>query len=81
MSEHQREDVSAQTVRNSLKKVGLKGSVKVKKPLLAKRHIQQRLAFCKNYKNWTVEDWKCVIGQISAKSIGWDQVSANGTGS
>ena len=63
-------DASAKTVRNSLKKVGLKGSVKVKKPLLAKRVIQQRLAFCKKYKNWTVEDWQCVIWSNKCK-INW----------
>ena len=54
-------DFSTQTVRNSLKKASLKSIVKVKNPLLSKRHVQQRLVFCKKYKNWTVEDWKLII--------------------
>ena len=54
-------NVSTQTVRNGLKKTGLKSIVDVKKPLLPNRHVQQRLGFCKKYINWTVEDWKSII--------------------
>ena len=35
--------------------------MKVKKPLLSKHHVQQRLAFLEKYINWTVEDLKRII--------------------
>ena len=67
LSDNQKVIVSAQTIRNSLKQAGLKASVKVKKPLLIKRHIQQRLVFCRKYKNWTIDDWKRVIWSDESK--------------
>ena len=59
--------ISKETVRNVLRKSGLKGRAKVKKPLLLKRHLQDRLKFAKKYKNWTVEDWKLVIWSDESK--------------
>src|SRR5215469_13896145 len=50
--------VSAETVRRSLRRVGLKSAIKVKKPLLAPRHIRQRYQWALKYKEWTVEDRK-----------------------
>jgi hypothetical protein len=54
-------DVSAQTVRNVLKKNGLKAVVKKKKPLLTKRHRTRRMEFANKYKNWTAREWRRVI--------------------
>ena len=33
----------------------------VKKPLLSKKNISDRLAFCKRYKSWTVDQWQKVL--------------------
>lgn len=52
---------SPQTVRNALKQAGLKSAVKVKRPLLAPRHIRARLEFAKKYLSWTKIDWRRVV--------------------
>ena len=39
------EPLSAQTVRNGMKKAGMKAVVKKKRPLLTKKHRQERLDF------------------------------------
>lgn len=43
------------------KELGLKALHRRKIPLLTKKHIQDRLAFCQRVKKWTVEDWKQVV--------------------
>jgi Transposase len=48
--------LSSQTVRRSLKKVGLKAVVKKKKPILSKRYRKVRMDFITTYLYWTVED-------------------------
>lgn len=53
--------LSSNSVRRALRRNGLQSRVKQKKPLLKKKHRQQRLLFAKKYKNWTVDDWKQVI--------------------
>jgi transposase len=51
--------------RNSIAKVlkesGYVCRVKKKKPLLTKRHKQQRLAWALNHRTWTVDEWRKVI--------------------
>jgi transposase len=59
--------VSTETVRNCLKETGLRSLPKVKKPLLQKRHLKQRLAFAKKYQYWTEDDWKRVIWSDETK--------------
>ena len=61
LSNDHKTNVSVQTVRNMLKRKGLKSCVKIKKPLLKPQHKKQRMAFAKKYQDWTVEDWKRVI--------------------
>lgn len=58
---------SVETIRNCLKKAGLKSFAKVKKPLLQGRHIKQRLAFALKHQHWTVEDWKRVVWSDETK--------------
>jgi transposase len=53
--------VSPQTVRNALKRAGLKAIIKVKRPLLERRHRKARLEFALCHQHWTVEDWSRVI--------------------
>jgi len=60
-------DVSAQTIRRGLKKVGLKAGAKSKKPLLSARHKRARLDFAVAHCYWTVEDWKQVIWSDETK--------------
>jgi hypothetical protein len=56
-----------ETVRRGLKKAGMKAVVKKKRPLLSKRHRQERLDFAIQHKDWTVEDWKKVIWSDETK--------------
>jgi transposase len=52
---------SPKTVRRALKEVGLKAIIKQKKPKLSPHHIKARYEFALKHKDWTVDDWKCVI--------------------
>jgi transposase len=61
LKEHHQVDISAQTIRNMLKRSNLKSFVKAKKPLLAVRHRRQRLEFARKYQHWTSEDWRRVV--------------------
>jgi transposase len=61
------QSLSQQTVRNHLKKAGLKAVVKKKRPLLAARHRRARMDFAASHKDWTVEDWKRVVWSDEVK--------------
>ena len=60
------QSLSTQTVRNSMKKVGMKAVVK-RKRLFTKRHKRERLDFALSYKNWTIDDWKKVFWSDETK--------------
>ena len=62
--------VSAQTVRRTLKEVGLHSATKKKVPMLKASHHQRRLKFARDHENWTVEDWKRVLWSDETK-INW----------
>jgi len=62
--------VSAQTVRRTLKEVGLHSATKKKVPMLKASHHQCRLKFARDHENWTVEDWKRVLWSNETK-INW----------
>jgi len=59
--------LSTQTVRNSLKKAGMKAVVRKKKPLLSRRHRKERMDFALEHQHWTVEDWKRVVWSDETK--------------
>ena len=59
--------VSAQTVRRTLKEVGLCSATKKKVPMLKASHCQRRLKFTRDHENWTVEDWKRVLWSDETK--------------
>ena len=61
------QSLSVETVRQHLKKAGLKAAVKKNKPLLTKRHMRERLDFAIAHKDWTVEDWKKVVWSDETK--------------
>ena len=60
-------NISVDTVRRTLREYGYVARVKVKKPLLTKKHISQRLNFAKKYSEWTVDDWKKVVWSDESK--------------
>src|SRR5882724_11598566 len=45
----------------------MKAVVKAKKPLLTKRHRKERMDFSLAHLDWTMEDWKTVIGSDETK--------------
>lgn len=59
--------VSDRTVRRALRRIGLVSAVKQKKPALSDKNVKARLKFCKDHKNWTIEDWKRVIWSDETK--------------
>ncbi|GBB92711.1 hypothetical protein RclHR1_20450005 [Rhizophagus clarus] len=60
-------NVSSNTVRRALKRNGLSARVKRKKPLLSKKHRENRLKFAKRFKDWTVSDWNRVVWSDKSK--------------
>ena len=60
-------DVSTNTIRRALKRNGLASCAKRKKPLLRKKHRQNRLKFAKKYRKWAVEDWSKVVWSDESK--------------
>lgn len=59
--------ISTQTICNALKKEDLVARAKVKKPLLSRCHIKQRLDFAHKYQHWTVADWEHVVWSDETK--------------
>lgn len=53
--------VSTRTLRKALQKNGIFARVAVTKPFLTSQQKRARLAFAKEHKGWTVDDWKRVI--------------------
>ncbi|GBC09049.1 hypothetical protein RclHR1_08580008 [Rhizophagus clarus] len=58
---------NSNTVRRALKRNGLSARVKRKKPLLSKKHRENRLKFAKRFKDWTVSDWNRVVWSDESK--------------
>ncbi len=61
------QSISTQTIRNQLKRAGMKAVVKKKRPLLAARHRRERMDFAISHLDWTVEDWKRVLWSDEVK--------------
>jgi hypothetical protein len=57
----QEHHITTQTIRNALKKEGLRSAVKKRKPYLKQVHIKARLDFAHKYLDWTIEDWSRVV--------------------
>jgi transposase/uncharacterized protein (DUF2267 family) len=58
---------SSDTIRRALRSSGLGAIEKPKKPLLTKRNVRKRLAWCKAHRGWTIDDWKRVIWSDETK--------------
>ena len=54
-------NMSVQTVRRRLHEKGLRGCVAAKKPKLTDKHKKQRLAWAKEHKTWSTEDWGRIL--------------------
>ena len=74
------EGVSVNTIRRALKRIGMRAVTKKKRPMLSKRHKAKRLEFARSVKDWTVEDWKRVVGQMRPESTGWGPMGSIGCG-
>ena len=60
--------VSITTIRRSLKSRGLIGRVAAAKPLLRKANIKKRLAWARQHKDWSLNDWYQVLFTDETKS-------------
>ena len=60
-------NVTTQTIRNTLRKAGLKAAVKQKKPFLSKAHQRRRLEFALEHQHWTLDDWSRVVWSDETK--------------
>jgi transposase len=59
--------LSHKTVRRALKAAGMKAVVKKKRPKLTARHRRERMDFAIAHRDWTIEDWKCVVWSDETK--------------
>jgi transposase len=59
-------DISASTVWRVLRKAGYKKTKPTRKPGLTKKMRNERLAWCREHEDWTLEDWKNVIAALAA---------------
>src|SRR2546421_939174 len=64
------------TLVEAIYELGYRRCVARRRPLLKKLDYKRRLAFAKAHKDWTVEDWKCVIfmDEMSIK-VGMNRMS------
>ena len=58
---------SPATVRRALKEKDLSSIEKPKKTLLSAKNIKARLEWCREHKDWTLDDWKRVIWSDETK--------------
>jgi uncharacterized UBP type Zn finger protein len=59
--------VSADTVRRALHRSGLGTIERKKKPMLSMKNVKKRLEWCKNHRDWTIDDWKRVVWSDETK--------------
>lgn len=59
--------VSHMTVRRALRRQGLAARVTPRKPSLTKLHMQRRLTWAREHRDWTVDDWRRVIFSDESK--------------
>jgi len=58
---HLNTQVSSNTVRRELHKMGIHGRVAIPKPLITHKNAQRGHAWCNAHKNWTLEDTTCRV--------------------
>jgi transposase len=72
--------VSTSTIRRQLREAGLIAKRKIKRPALQPHYIYGRKIFVRKYKEWTINDWKHVVGRTSPRSTGFALMIFNGSG-
>ena len=60
--------ISTSTVQRRMRESGLYGLIAAEKPLLRKRNKQKRFVWAKKHKEWTLDQWKSVLGFDESKS-------------
>ena len=66
-------NILSTTTRRILKEAGLQKHIAAKKPFLTAKHIAHRLQWALDHKDWTLDDWICVIWSDESKiEIGKD---------
>lgn len=60
-------EISAQSIRDALKRNGMRARIRRKKPLLNDRHKKKRMKFARKTKNWTLSDWDKVVWSDESK--------------
>uniref|UniRef100_A0A096MFS4 Transposase Tc1-like domain-containing protein n=1 Tax=Poecilia formosa TaxID=48698 RepID=A0A096MFS4_POEFO len=61
--------ISVTTVKRRLCESGLHGRIAARKPLLRTGNKQKRLAWAKEHKEWTLDQWKYVLWSDESKSL------------
>lgn len=59
--------VNPQTIRNLLHSKGFQAKHKIKKPAISLKNQRKRLEFAKIHKDWSIDDWSCVIWSDETK--------------
>jgi len=59
--------LTARSIQNALRRNGLKGRVRKKKPLLKKKHRQRRYSFGLRHRKWSLEQWNKIIWSDESK--------------
>lgn len=61
LNSHLNITVSTKTVRRELHKSNFYGRAAIAKPFITEKNAKLRKKWCRDYKNWTLDDWKNVI--------------------
>jgi hypothetical protein len=59
--------IPASSIKEALRRNGLRSRIRRKKPLLGERHRRLRYQFALDHKDWTDDDWKKVIWSDESK--------------
>jgi hypothetical protein len=54
-------NVSAVTIRRTLKKIGLRSCVAHTKPLISEKNREKRLAWALERRNWSIAKWRKIM--------------------
>lgn len=61
LNTHLSNTVSIKTVRRELHKAKIYGRAAIAKPFISASNAKQRMKWCHDHKNWTLDDWKNVV--------------------
>lgn len=67
LNESTGKSISKWTAMRELKSQNYICNEKKQKLMLSKKNVKTRLAFAKKYKDWTIDQWRCVIWSDETK--------------